>query len=150
MVELVKGLMKGRAYRAARSTKPLEDAERALAAAEEGARDDFATATTGMAVEDITAGMNAHAEQTRAARQALAEARAFTPPSAEVRNFTEAWDGLPPEQRRSVLRSALGVVVVRRGRGIDLDRVRVVEAGITIPTDERIDFDRLEGVIAGP
>jgi site-specific DNA recombinase len=146
---VVSELMKGRGYKATQVNRRVEQAERKLEAAE-GARDDFAAATVGMSREDIGAGMRAHAENVRSARRALAEARAAAVPVPQVKTWGAAWESLSVEQRRHVLRSGLGAVIVRKGRGPDLDRVRILEPGAVVVEDERVDFDRLEGVIGAP
>lgn len=142
-------LMRGRGYKAAQVNRRVDQAEAELDAAE-AARDDFAAATVGMSREDIGAGMRAHAENVRAARRALAEARAAAVPIPGVRSWGEAWESLSVEQRRHVLRSGLGAVVVRKGSGVDPARVRVLGPGAVVADDERVDFDRLEDEIAVP
>jgi site-specific DNA recombinase len=142
----VADIMRGRGYRASQVSRRLDAAERELEAAE-AARDDFATATVGMNIEDIRAGMHGRAEAVRQARRALAEARAAAVPVPDVRDWAAAWESLSVEKRRHVLRSGLGAVVVRKGRGPDLDRVRILEPGAVVAEDQRVDFDRLEGVI---
>lgn len=143
---VVSKLMKGRGYKATQVSRRLDAAEREFKAAE-AARDDFAVATAGMSREDIAAGMRAHAETVRSARRAFAEARAAAVPVPDVRTWGAAWEKLSVEKRRHVLRSGLGAVVVRKGRGVDPGRVRILEPGAVVVEDQRVDFDTLEGVI---
>jgi DNA invertase Pin-like site-specific DNA recombinase len=149
VADAVRKLMKGRGYKASQVNRRLSGAERELEAAE-AARDDFAAATAGMAREDIAAGMQAHAQAVRQARRAFAEARAAAVPVPDVRSFGEAWESLSVERRRHVLRGGLGAVVVRKGRGPDPDRVRILEPGAVVDEDAPVDFDRLEGVVVVP
>jgi DNA invertase Pin-like site-specific DNA recombinase len=149
VVGVVRKLMKGRGYRAAQVNRRLDEAERELQAAE-AARDDFAAATAGMSREDIAAGMQAHAQAVRSARKTFAEARAAAVPVPDVKTFGEAWESLSGEQRRHVLRGSLGAVVVRKGRGPDLGRVRILGPGAVVNEDEPVDFDRLESEVIAP
>ena len=149
VADAVRGLMKGRGYKASQVNRRLDRTQRELEAAE-NARDDFAAATAGMAREDIAAGMQAHAQAVKLARRAFAEARAAAVPVPDMRSFGEAWDSLSAEKRRHVLRAALGAVVVRKGTGIDPGRVRILEPGAVVAEDEPVDFDRLEGVVVVP
>lgn len=111
---------------AAELTRSIGEAEGSLAAAE-AARDDFATATAGMARDHIAAGMAAHAEKVEAARRRLAEVRLAAPPLPEPGVLIDAWPDLDVAERNHVLRRALSVVWVRRGRGAE-GRIRIIDA----------------------
>jgi hypothetical protein len=145
----VKAIMADRGYRFAQSSRRIEQAEREVEEAERD-RDNFATATAGMAPEDIRAGMTARVERVHATRRALAEARAASVPVPGPKNFADAFDSLPVEQRRHVLRASLGGVVVRKGAGPDPERVRILEPGATVPLGAPVDFDGLDAVAVHP
>lgn len=138
----VADVMRGRRYTPARATRAVEAAEKALREAE-GARDDFAAATAGMAREDIAAGMQAHAEKVRNARRLVAEARQTVGDVPDPRSWDRIWKEADPVARQRLLRSALGAVVVRKGSGVDPDRVRILAPGFTVTPDEPVDFDQL-------
>jgi DNA invertase Pin-like site-specific DNA recombinase len=144
--ETVRKLMKGRGYKASRVNAQLAKAEHALSDAET-ARDDFAVATSGLAREDIAAGMKAHAESVKEARRQLAEARATAVAVPDVRDWDTAWEDLTPEKRQRLLRAALGAVVVKRGAGTDAERVRLLAPGASLIPDQPVDFDSLEDVV---
>jgi hypothetical protein len=79
----------------------------------------------------------------RAARRAFAKARHAAGEIPDSRSWDRVWRETDPAGRQRLLRGALGAVVVRRGRGSDPERVRVLARGIEIEADQSVDFDRL-------
>lgn len=79
------------------------------------------------------AGLRARAEAVKEARAELAQARLLEPARSSV-DAVALWPTLSIEQRRHVLRGALSVVWVTRGKG--LGRVQVVEAGFPVEWSE--------------
>jgi DNA invertase Pin-like site-specific DNA recombinase len=92
----------------------------------------YQQATSALEPEHFMAGMRSRIDAVTDARRALAEARLAAGPAPETGELLDRWPDLDMEQRRHVLRGALSVVWVRRGRGLD-GRVRIIEAGHPVP-----------------
>jgi hypothetical protein len=118
------------AVTATERNRALEDAERELAEAEAELR---AYQETTAALDDPQAfahGAQSRHETVEAARARLAEARVEAPEVPDPTTVRELWPTMSAAERNRVLRGALDVVWVRRGRGPG-DRVRMVAHGHT-------------------
>jgi DNA invertase Pin-like site-specific DNA recombinase len=123
--------------RVAPRAEETESAERELAEAEAEVRA-YAEATrvADVGPEHFAAGMRSRIGQVERAREALGRTRGDAGP--ESADALDAWAELSVEDRRAVLARVLGVVWVRRGRGIAVEeRVRLVPLG-----DEPPDLSR--------
>lgn len=116
------------AVTATERNRAIEEAGRALAEAEAELRA-YQDATK--AIDDPQAfahGAKSRHEAVEAARARLAEARIEAPDVPDPTTVRELWPTMSAAERNRVLRGALDVVWVRRGRGAD-DRVRMVAHG---------------------
>jgi DNA invertase Pin-like site-specific DNA recombinase len=87
-----------------------------------------ATQVADVGAEHFAAGMRSRVAAVEAAREALGRTR--TGPAPESADALDAWEELSVEDRRAVLVRVLGVVWVRRGRGLPIEeRVRLVALG---------------------
>jgi site-specific DNA recombinase len=116
------------------SSKRTEEIERAMGAlnaaeAELAAFDEF-TRISDVGSEQFARGRQSRMRAVQAARDDVGRARVLSGPAPEVRDVTDLWDDLRVEQRGHVLRGALSIVWVRKGRGpVDPERVRLIQAG---------------------
>lgn len=115
---------------AARRGDDVDDALRALNVAEaelEAYQEVTRVSTVGAA--SFERGMRRRVEEVEAARHALAQARQRVGPLPEMGDIRELWEALSVEERRHLLRGALGVIWVKKGRGPCSERVRVIAPG---------------------
>lgn len=120
------------ALRAAGSADELvgEANERLVAAEAELEAFQAATAAAEVGAEHFASGMRRRVGEVEAARRELAAARLRAPAGVEHADLRSLWASLDVEQRRHLLRSAVGVAWVWKGRGVDVaQRVRVIAAG---------------------
>lgn len=126
----------------------------------EGELADFqeATSASGVGAEHFAKGLRMRVAAVEAERAELARARG----AADLGVIAEAldvWHSLDVGSRAQVLRSAIGVVWVRRGKGTEAERVRVIAAGFEPADLSRsgygrnvpmvpVDWENLDGVIA--
>lgn len=99
----------------------LEEAESELAAFQE------AVSASGVGAEHVASGLRSRVEAVEAASAALGALRAGVSHGVSGVVGVDAYLALGVDGRRHVLRRAIGVVWVRKGRG--LGRVKLVEAG---------------------
>lgn len=102
---------------------------RALEVAEaELAEFQAATSASGVGAEHFASGLRSRAEAVEAASAALGRVRGAQMASQDGVDAIRSYDSLGVAERRQVLRGALGVVWVWKGRG--LDRVKLIRAGM--------------------
>lgn len=115
------------AVTATERNRAVEDAERDLAGVE-AELVAFQDATAAVGDPDAFAhGLRTRLDAVEGARQGLAEARGRSPDIPSPATVRELWPTLDGAERNQVLRGALDVVWVRRGRGAG--RVRLIAAG---------------------
>lgn len=119
-------------------------AEAALAAAEaELSEYQRAVSVSGVGAEHFAAGMRDRVAAVETARRDLGQARVAQPTPA-LEEVESLWPALTVEERRQVLRGAIGVVWVRKGRRNVTERVRIVAAGFEPADLSRPGFRRAE------
>jgi DNA invertase Pin-like site-specific DNA recombinase len=102
----------------------LAEAEGELVAFQESTR------AAGVGAEHFAVGLRQRVERVERARRELARARAASGDQGRLADAVGVWSELSAEERRQVVRGAIGVVWVRRGRGVEpVERVRVIAAG---------------------
>ena len=77
----------------------------------------------------FTRGLKRRVADIEAAQNRLAQTRAATLPEIDGASIRELWPSLSVDDRRHVLRGALSVVWVRKGRVPLPEKVRVIGAG---------------------
>jgi DNA invertase Pin-like site-specific DNA recombinase len=112
-----------RTARVSAAEDALSDAERELDAYQ------TATKAADLGADLMAAGLRHRADAVQDARHALGVARMAAGPLPEPQSLRALWPELSVEERRHVLRGALSVVWVRKGRGHVADRVRLIAAG---------------------
>ncbi len=116
---------------AAERSRVLEEAERALAEAE-AELVAYLEATSALGDGDAFArGAKVRRDAIEDARHRVAEARNSTPEIPAPATVREWWPKLSAEERNHVLRGALDVIWVKRGRGTE--RIRLIAAGFGPP-----------------
>jgi DNA invertase Pin-like site-specific DNA recombinase len=109
-----------------RATSDLEAAEAELSAYQQ------ATSVLGVGGDAFGAGLTSRLATVEEARRVLAGARLAAPAVPDAGELGELWPGLSVQERGHVLRGALSVVWVRKGRGPVEDRVRVVDSSVAV------------------
>lgn len=98
------------------------------------AEDEFATfqqavAAADLGVDRMAEGLRSRARRVDVARAKLARMSSRMGLAFPDQNVGELWSGFDVGRRGQVLRGALGVVWVRKGKGPAVDRVKVIAAG---------------------
>jgi DNA invertase Pin-like site-specific DNA recombinase len=125
----------------------LTAAEQALANAE-AERDLYAEVTRVIdGKEAFIAGMRSRQKAVEDAAAELAHAKAHLPAIPGTTDIGEMWDTWNTDQRRHVLGGALAGVLVWKGRGSAIDRVRIIAHGFDIPVGPVVWEADLEGEI---
>lgn len=115
------GGARGRTLVSAESERAaLDEAERELEAWRKAVR------IADVGPEYVAAELRRYVDAVEAARTALGRAQAVAGVIANAESLADAYEGMSVAERRHVLRSAVGVVWVRKGRA---DRIKVVGAG---------------------
>jgi DNA invertase Pin-like site-specific DNA recombinase len=122
--------LEGIGYSGATKTSALEDAAAVLEDAE-GELEAYQTArrVADVGAEPFAPGLRERVAAVQAARPALGRARASVPAVPDAGDLHDLWPELTIEEKRHVLRGALSVVWVRKGRGGCGERVRLIAAG---------------------
>jgi site-specific DNA recombinase len=132
VTDIVLPYLEGVAYSPRERSAEVEKAERELAAAEaelEAFQEAVQAANVG--AELVSAGLRSRAEAVEVARTALGHARSA--PAIVAGDLLELWPRMNVVARRQVLRDALGVVWVRRGRMDVAGRVKIIASGSEPP-----------------
>jgi len=116
----------GRSDAVDRATTTLANAEAELAAYQQ------ATSVLDVGAEAFGHGLKSRLALVEDARRTLAATRLASPSIPDAGHLLELWPGLSIEERGHVLRGALSVVWVRKGRGPVEDRVRVIDATVAV------------------
>jgi hypothetical protein len=105
------------------------------------------TRVTDIGADRFGAGMRTRVEAVERARAGVADARLTVGTVPAPRALRELWPELSIAERGQILRGAVGVVWVRRGRGSASERARVVAAGFEPPRPtgrERLELRALD------
>ena len=117
-------------YAAGERVDAVEGAQRELLEAEaELAAFAQAVDASSVGAEHVADALRSRAARVDVARRELAEARLRSAPIVPGGDVRAAWPEFSVEDRRHVLRGALSVVWIRKGRGPIAERARVVAAG---------------------
>lgn len=114
----------------ARADDDITDAEHVLAIAEaELTAYQEMTRVSDIGASVFMGGMRTRVADVQAARAALGQARVRQGPVPGAGSLRDVWESLTVEERRHFLRSSLGVIWVKKGRGPAAERMRVIAAG---------------------
>jgi hypothetical protein len=133
--ELILPYIEDLEFSAAERGRTIETALRELEAAE-AELDSFQTVVRGIEPEFIAAGIRSRVEVVKEKRRKLAEARLAAGPLPETGALRDRWPAMSVDERRHVLRGAIGAIFVRKGRGIGPERIkclRAVSSPMTFP-----------------
>ena len=120
------------------SYRGVEDTSELKAASERAEQADaelraYQLATSALDAEHFSEGMRSRVEAVEDARRDLATAQLRTQPTGIGGDVAALWPGLDVEGRRHLLRSALGVIWIRKGRPADVKVVTVKPGGLSRP-----------------
>jgi DNA invertase Pin-like site-specific DNA recombinase len=108
----------------------IDDAAQALAVAEaELEAYQEVTRVSDIGADAFTAGMRRRVQDVEAARDALSAARGRQTLIPHLGDLAAVWGLLSVEERRHLLRSSLGIIWVKKGRGPAHERMRIIAAG---------------------